>query len=271
MARVLVGLGLAALLGCGLQSQETYEVSGTVVGVDAGARQVKISHDDIPGFMPAMTMNFDVADPALLASVTPGAQVHFELERSATLLRITKLEVLGSGPAVGAGAPLAGPPMDEPAPDFELTDHDGRPRALSDLRGSAVLLDFVFTRCNGPCPILTAAHASLQQSLPDEIASRTRFVSVSVDPAYDTPQRLRDYGETRGADLRSWSFLTGEPGQVAAVLREYGVGTLRQPDGTLSHLVITILIDPEGQIARRYIGLEHSEDEILSDLREILD
>jgi protein SCO1/2 len=262
-------LGLAALLfACRVSPQEVYEVTGEVRGVDAAQRQVKIAHEEIPGFMPAMTMSFDVASTELLEGVTVGAQVRFSLERRGTRLRITALEVLTPGAAGESGRIAPDPPED--AFDFRLVDQRGEPLSLSDLRGRAVLLDFVFTRCPGPCPILTTAHVGLQRSLPARIAERTHFVSISVDPAHDTPDRLREYAEARGADLSTWSFLTGEVPDVEEVLRRYHLGTIRQPDGTIDHVVATFLIDPEGRIVQRYLGLEHAATQILGDIEEVL-
>ena len=111
--------------------------------------------------------------------------------------------------------------------------------------------------------MLTSAHVTLQRSLPPELRARTRFVSISLDPVRDTPMALRAYGLARGADLTGWSFLTGPPEAVAAVVKAYGVGTVRRPDGQIDHLVATFLIDGEGQIAQRFIGLEHEPEELL--------
>ncbi len=257
------------LLGCGLAAEDTYEVTGIIHEVDSANRQLRIEHGDIPGLMPAMTMNFDVASEQLLQGVEPGMHVRFELQRSATTLRITSLEV-ETGHAGMASVAAADPSPLEVAPDFELVDQQGASFSLSNLRGSLVLLDFIFTRCTGPCPILTAAHAELQQRLPPSIASRTHFVSVSIDPIYDTPEQLRAYGETRGANLERWSFLTGSDRAVQKVLTDYHIGTTRQADGTLNHVVVTFLIDGEGRIVRRYVGLEHPPEKILADLEEVL-
>ncbi len=272
MRHALVPLLALALLACGLRGTETYQVTGVVQSVDLESGQIRIAHDDIAGFMPAMTMNFDVVRSDLLVVAAAGDRVRFELERNATLLRITKIENLGpSGRALsGEGVGVVGAPLDELAPEFTLTDQEGQPLSLADLRGEAVLLDFIFTRCAGPCPILTSAHVSLQRALPAEVAQGTRFLSVSLDPEYDTPARLKAYAEQRGADLARWSFLTGDPEQVREILRDYHVGTIVQPDGTLDHLVITFLIAPDGRIARRYLGLQQPEDAIVADLREVL-
>jgi protein SCO1/2 len=266
-ARSALGALLAGLaLACGVPSEEVYDVTGEVRDVDAAAGQIQIAHDDIADFMPAMTMSFD-ADPGTLEGVGAGDRIRFRLERSATLLRVTRIEVLEAGAGVGSGS-LSSPIPDE-AFDFRLIDEQGSGLALSDLRGQAVLLDFVFTRCPGPCPILTSSHVTLQRRLPPQLAGRIWFVSITVDPAFDTPLRLRQYALERGVDLARWSFLTGEPAVVEDVLRRYHVAA-RQSDGTLEHQVATFLIDPEGNIVERYLGLEHTPEQILADIERLL-
>ncbi len=263
---------LVALIACS-DGERRYEGRGVVREVDPGLRQLVIEHEDIPGLMPGMTMNFDVADPKLLEEAKPGEAVDFEVSFNGRSYRITRLrprenkpsEAPGSGPRltdVAAGG--------DPAPDFQLLDQDQRPLTLASLRGFFVVLDFVYTDCPGPCPILTSSHVTLQRSLTPELRARTRFISISLDPEKDTPQVLRRYGAARGVDFTTWSFLTGPPAQVAEVAARYGVGTVRAPDGTINHLVITFLIDADGQISQRYIGLEHPPEELAGDLGKLL-
>ena len=265
-------VALAALVAC-REGGRRYEGRGIVREVDPGLRQLVIEHEDIPGLMSAMTMNFDVGDPKLLAEAQPGEAVDFEVSFDGRSYRITRLsrrenapsETSGGGPRIAQAA--AG---GDPAPDFQLLDQDQHPVTLASLRGSFLVLDFVYTDCPGPCPILTSSHVTLQRSLPPELRRRTRFLSISLDPAKDTPQVLRRYGAARGVDFTTWSFLTGPPAEVSAVVSRYGVGTARQPDGTINHLVITFLIDAEGRIAQRYVGLEHPPEELAADLATLL-
>jgi protein SCO1/2 len=240
-----------------------------VQSVAAAEHQLTISHDEIPGFMPAMTMSFDVADGQPLDAVAPGARIEFRLRRTATLLRIESLRVLVPAPA-GAAAPALPLGESEVAPEFALTDQDGRPARRSEWRGRAVFLDFVFTRCPGPCPIQTARLVAVQQKLDPALAARTRFASITLDPDYDSPERLRAYALSRGARLDNWSFLSGDSATVQSVLDAYRIGTVRKPDGTLDHVVATFLIGPDGRIARRYLGLEGPASGILADLAKLL-
>ena len=264
MRAVRAALVLAVLAACGAGSEQVYLARGTVKAVDAGAKQLLIAHEDIPGLMGAMTMSFDVPEARFLEGVEPGAQVSFELRKTADRMWISALHVDVPAGAAGATRPLL--PDLELAPDFTLDDQDGRAVRLSDLRGQAVLLDFVFTRCPGPCPIQTARLVDVQKKLPADLAARTRFASVSLDPEYDTAERRRAYAVRHGANLASWSFLGGDPARVQAVLDAYGIGTVRKPDGQLDHVVATFLIGPDGRVAHRYVGLETKSAVILSDL-----
>lgn len=268
--RALVITLTLALAACGLQREQTYAgVGGFVQAVDPPNRQVTISHDEIAGFMPAMTMSFDVADAKLLEGVTPGARIVFDLKRSATLLVIESLRVVEPAPDGGAALP---PPLEESgsAPDFALTDQDGRAVKLSEWRGRAVFVDFVFTRCPGPCPIQTARMVEVQKKLGPELAARARFASISLDPSYDSPERLREYAAKHGASLANWSFLTGDPAAVQSVLDAWRIGTIRKPDGGIDHVVATFLVAPDGRIAHRYLGLRGSASTMLEDLAKLL-
>jgi protein SCO1/2 len=270
-------LALVALLGalaCDVAEHSErlrrYEATGTVEAVDVGAGHVMIAHEDIPGLMPAMTMSFD-APESVLAKLAVGQQITFTLELRDTQFRVVEAEVL-SGPAAGAVAGssgIASVPVAEPAPPFTLIDPNGDAVSLSDLKGRVVLLDFIYTHCPGPCPILTATHVSVQRKLPEELRERVHLVSISLDPERDTPERMGAYGEERGADLAHWSFLTGDAASIDAVLAAYQVGSTPAKDGEISHLVITYLIDPEGRVAKRFLGTEHSAEEIVAEIAQV--
>ncbi len=261
---------LALLLAC--DSIQIYRVDGRVVSVDADGQRLEIAHEDIEGFMPAMVMHFDVAEPGLLAGVEPGVVVRFELERRGSQLRILKLAVTGVASAGEAGA--AADFLASPAPGFELVDQDGRTVRLEDLEGKALLIDFIFTRCPGPCPIQTAAHVSLQRRLPPEVAARTHLVSITLDPDHDRPEQMKAYALAHGADLSNWSFLSGARETVRSVAQAYYVapsGTSKNSIGPIDHVMARYVIDPQGRIARRYVGPDVSPDVLMRDLVELSD
>lgn len=276
--RIAAVLACAALLAAapGCRRQQTgpgvYDAHGVVESVNREYGQVVIHHDDIPGLMPEMTMSFDVPDPEVLAQLHPRQVVDFRLEFTGKAYNVVSVTPLGDAAGTGHdGASLDDVvPQGDPAPPFRLVDQDGNPLALEDLRGKAVLLDFVYTTCPGPCPILTGLHVEVQRALDPALKDRVRLVSVSLDPRNDTPTALREYARKRGASTANWSFLTGPPADVDAVLAAYGVGSARQPDGTIAHLVVTFLIDGEGRIVERFIGLEgHDPKEVRAALERV--
>lgn len=270
-ARRLLATALAlATLGCG--ARDTFPAHGVVRDVLVEEGQISIEHEDIPGLMPAMTMSFD-ADPELIATLEPGQRIDFSVRHRGASYRVVSAQVVEAGRSgsVDAGRPLSAlASARTPAPDFDLVDQGGRPVRLADLRGRAVVLDFIFTHCPGPCPIQTGLQVKLQKQLPAELRARTRFVSISLDPARDTPEALAAYASAHHADLANWSFLTGPAERVLPVVRGYGVGRLVGDDGEIEHSLVTFLIDPEGRIAERYLGLERDPALMLADLEDLL-
>jgi len=99
--------------------------------------------------------------------------------------------------------------------DFTLTNQDGQLTTLTDLTNHVWVADIVFTRCAGPCPIMTAQMKSLQDVLPP--ASRAKLVTLTTDPDYDTPPVMKRYGERFGANFNRWKFLTGTKAQIAGL------------------------------------------------------
>ena len=259
-----LALALSLLVACG---GESWSGEGVVLARFPDDFQVLLRHDAIEGLMPAMTMNFHV-EGAVLAELPLGERVRFRLRRRGNVYEIVGFEPLsGLAGRSGGGTELAG--VLDPAQDFTLRDQDGREVSLSALRGKLVLLDFIFTHCPGPCPILTATKQRVQEQLGPELWERTQLLSVSVDPLRDRPEVLRAFAEARGVDLSNWSFLTGTPEAVDAVLRAYGVGSAPGEGGEIEHTVASFLIDPQGRIRRRYLGSGDRADEILADLRHL--
>jgi protein SCO1/2 len=106
-------------------------------------------------------------------------------------------------------------PVIGPIAGFTLTNQDGRATTLADLSNHVWIADIIFTRCAGPCPIMTAQMKSLQDALPP--ASRARLVTLTTDPDFDTPPVMKKYGERFGADFNRWMFLTGSKTEIAGL------------------------------------------------------
>lgn len=273
--RILVAL--LAVLGVACGSGEggeggakRYDGHGTVESVGREYGQVVIAHDDIPGLMPAMTMSFDVPDEAVLEKLAPGQVVDFVLEFTGRSYRVVGVKVVGQVEPDEDWARFGDDMVRViQAPDFSLTDQDGQPLSSADLRGKTLLIDFVFTQCPGPCPILTSSHVTVQDRLAEVVRDRVHFVSISLDPRNDTPAAMKAYGGARGVDFATWSFLTGPEDDVSQVVQAYGIGTTRDADGQLEHMIVTFLVDGDGRIIKRYTGLEHDPSDIAGDLERL--
>lgn len=155
-------------------------------------------------------------------------------------------------------------------PEFRLIERDGREIMRKSLLGTPWVADFIYTRCPGPCPLLSARMAALSKQLEDREA---RLVSFSVDPAFDTPERLREYAQAHAAPDERWWFLTGETDEMRRVIRDgfrLAVAETTESNaahGPITHSTRVALIDEEGRIRRYYLGEESGfVDEVLLDL-----
>ncbi len=138
-------------------------------------------------------------------------------------------------------------------PAFHFQDETGAPFGPETLRGKPWVADFVFTRCPTVCPLLTERLAAL---LP-KLGERVHLVSVSVDPDFDTPQRLRAFAQQHGATSARWHFLTGDSAAIQrAVTDGFKISLDHEgPDGdflSIVHGVHVVLVDPDGHIRGYY-------------------
>jgi protein SCO1 len=99
-----------------------------------------------------------------------------------------------------------------PLPQFTLTNQDAQPITLADLRGQVWVGDIVFTRCQGPCPVITKHLSELQSELPKN--SPVKLVTLTTDPEFDTPEVMKHFGERFGAHFENWYFLTGDKMEI---------------------------------------------------------
>jgi protein SCO1/2 len=161
-------------------------------------------------------------------------------------------------------------PVVGPAPAFTLTAASGERLALADLRGKVLALTFIFTTCTDSCPLLTAKMAEIRRRLGADFGARIHFVSITVDPQNDTPERLRRYAEQFGANVAGWSFLTGTKAQIDDVVRRYGAYAKKTERGGVEHLFLTSLIDAKGLLRVQYLGWRFDAGEMLADLQSLL-
>jgi protein SCO1/2 len=168
------------------------------------------------------------------------------------LTMLAMVSVIGAG--LWRGREAAEPEQQElgvlaEVPAFELVNQNDLKITLDNLRGSPWVADFVFTRCGGPCPLMTGKMAGLQKSLPKEV----QFVSFSVDPAHDTPAVLKEYAKIFHADESRWHFLTGDKDAIFAQARGMLLTAIPANESNpIIHDERFLLIDAAGQIRGAY-------------------
>jgi protein SCO1 len=252
-----------------------YAIKGVVTAVDPAKQQVTVQHEEIPGFMSAMTMPFPVRDdPKVIEFLRPGDRIEARLVVDGNTYFLE--EVLTKGfvptptPFGGTGIkpePNKGVAVGDAIPDFALTDQTGALVRLSQFRGEPVAVTFVYTRCPiaTACPLTVARFSKIDAGLKKEKFGA--LLCVTVDPENDTPAALRDYATRVGADPARWKFLTGDPREVASVAERFGV--LYYPDkAQIVHTQAVAVVDPDGRLATVYYGEQWEPEMVLQDLQK---
>jgi protein SCO1/2 len=260
-------------------SARQYELEGQILAVRLENGEVLIKHGDIKGFMPGMTMPFKVRDPQLLRGAHPGDLVRASLMVTENDAWIATLEPTGTAPldepgAIPAAAFVEPLRRGDPVPDAHLTDHLGHRLVLSDWRGHAVAVTFIYVRCPLPqfCPLLDRRFAEVQRAITSEarLSARARLLSVSFDPDADTTERLRAHAARLKADANIWRFATAPRDVVDRLAAQFGVNVIREPDGTITHNMRTTVIGPDGRVVSVHDGSDWTPAAIVDDLRRAL-
>ena len=252
-----------------------YPLKGVITAVDPARARITVDHEEIPGYMSAMTMAFPIRDdPKVIAFLRPGDRIEATLvvDGSTYFLEqvLTKGFVPTPTPFGGAGVrpePNKGVAVGDMVPDFTLTDQTGAAVRLSQFRGQPVAVTFVYTRCPvaTACPLTVARFSKIQAGLAKEKSGA--LLIVTVDPENDTPAALKAYAASIGADPARWKFLTGDPKAVARVAESFGV--LYYPDkGQIVHSQAVAIVDPDGKLATIHYGEQWEPETVLQDLQK---
>src|SRR5688572_14244731 len=271
----------AALLlcACGRAAEapaREYQLQGQILAVRPERSEVVIKHEDIKGFMPGMTMPFKVRDGALLQGKAPGDLVTATLVVAEVGAHLSTLVKTGHAPLETTAPP---PPPDVRQPgdqvtDATLVDQNGAAASLSAYRGHRVALTFIYTRCPLPdfCPLMDRNFAAVQKTIASTPAlADVKLVTMTLDPAFDTPAVLKPYAVARGADPKIWSFLTGDPAEVNRFGSQLGIYVEHNPQSAIdiTHNLRTVVIDPDGRLVKVHNGNSWTPSELVADLSAV--
>jgi protein SCO1/2 len=278
LALLLVPLLLA---GCSRSQARQYPLKGQVLAIGPspafpGRTELTVRHEDIPGFMPAMTMAYFLKAGESAGGIAAGDLITATLFVNGGDMYLQALHKTGHAPLPAAARPIRIMDVMAPGdqvPDDALVDQSGATRHLSDWRGHALAVTFVYTRCPVPdfCPLMDRHFSDLQRAVLADATLRDKvhLLSVSFDPAHDTPAVIAAHAKKRGADPRVWSYLTGEPAAIDHLTSRFGVSAIAEQDSaeSFTHNLRTAVIDRQGRLVTIYNGNEWTVDGLLNDLR----
>lgn len=240
---------------------QIYQVKGVIKELAPEKKKVKIAHEEIPNYMEAMTMMLDVRDAKELAGLQVGDTVSFRMwvtDDDGWIDQLKKLDgprtPLPPEPStfrrVREVEPLA---VGDKLPDYTFTNTLGRAVRLGEFQGRALAITFIFTRCPFPtfCPRLSSNFSEAAEKLKATANGPTNWhlLSITIDPEYDTPERLRAYAQRYKADPAHWDHVTGALIDITAISEQFGLQFWRaNPNEPINHNVRTVVVDATGRI-----------------------
>lgn len=278
--RTIVVMALACVFmatGCHSKNKR-YNLRGQVMEKAPATNEITVKHEDIPGFMPAMTMPYKVKDQSVLQALQRGDTITAEVVtvNNGTDYWLEDIRVTDESGRKTAKPAMATHRLEigECVPDLPLLNQDGKTIHLSDFKGTALLVTFVYTRCPVPtfCPRLSSQFAKIQGDLaktPDEY-NKTHLLTVSFDPKYDTAPVLRKYGlaylDNDPSGFSHWDFASTKATDLRKLADAFGLEYFEE-DNQISHTMTIALIAKDGTVAR-YWSTEWTTAELEGALRQ---
>jgi protein SCO1/2 len=262
---VVSGRRLEAAPDAGQTSAKSYDARGVVRQITDDRRKATIQHEAIPGYMSAMTMDFNVKDTNELNGISPSDEITFKLEVGENESWIEgihfvahQVEDVTNNTFVFHFQSAELKPGDL-LPDCAFTAEDGSTIHLSDFRGKAVAFTFFFSRCPLPdyCQRMSKNFSEARQLLQamTNPPANWQLLSISFDPGFDTPEMLSSYADFyRGADTNCWLFAVASTNTLSGLAPRLDLMIMREGDNIMSHNLRTVVLDPQGKIFSQMDG-----------------
>lgn len=287
LSAFLIVLALTSVSGCRPRSatEKRYDLKGKVLTIEKEKHLVTVAHEEIKDYMASMTMPFTLRDEWAYEVLASGDQITATLVVDGTASWLENLVITKESTDTNApGAPgvVEARPGDE-VPDYGLVNQNGQPLHLGQYRGKALVLTFIYTRCPIPdyCTLMSSNFAQIEQELhkQPELYEKTHLLSVSIDPDYDTPAVLRSYGAAHTGryseeTFSHWEFASGTKDQVKGLAQYFGLRYYKDSASgkeEIIHGLRTVIVAPDGKVHKVYRGNEWKSDEVLADLRKLLE
>ena len=263
-------------------TQKTFVIRGRVISTDT--THVTLDGEDVPGFMEAMTMDYKLKDPSVVSELHPGDRITAKVladrdkDGDYTNIRLDNIVVIAQArpdykPPVAYHVPTPG----DQVPDFKLLNQSDRTIHLDQFKGKLVLMTFIYTRCQLAdfCPRMSHNFADVDKALAADPAlyKQTHLLSVSFDPAYDTPKVLRSYGGAYTGNFTNerfihWDFAAPSEKDLPAITQFFDIGVTPGDSKSLTHSLSTVLIGKNGKIIEWYPTNEWKPEEVIATIRK---
>ena len=247
-------------------AQEEHRAHGVVLQVAPSHKELEVSCDEIPGYMSAMEMSFEVQDARALAKLKPGMAIQFKIVTRGKMTFAEKIhpastasfesEPMEAG-TLSALQSITDPTSEKNAltvgdqvPDFTLTDQAEKQIRLSQFRGKVVLLTFGYSRCPNPnyCLRLSNNLARVEKRFHAQAGKDLVLMTIAIDPEHDRGAVLRAYADSFNADPAAWHFLSGSLPEIKQTAGMFGMNFWNS-EGLLTHPLRTLILDRKGRLA----------------------
>jgi protein SCO1/2 len=255
-----------------------YAVKGIIVGTDPARGEVTVDSEPIPGFMDAMTMPYKMKDANVLQDLHPGDHMTGVLLVGDDNTVLDQIVITAQAqPDYKPQAQYHVPAVGDAVPDFHLVNQSGHEIGFRQFRGKALLVTFIYTRCplSDYCPRMSRNFAAIDKSLQADpaIYKKTHLLSISFDPAYDSPTVLRSYGEAYTGNYTKekfghWDFAAPSKADLPKLLQFFDVGATPGENHTITHSLSTVVIAPDGTIAQWYPTNDWKPEDVLNELKK---
>lgn len=287
----LVVLGPVTLLSCKAQTtsaaipsstaqtnHQVFQVKGVVKELKPDGKTVVIRHEEVPNYMPAMTMPFEVHNTNELRGLQPGDLISFQLvvtPDNGWIEHVTKMNAaraaqLPSRPTFRLVRDVDPLQVGDALPDYHFTNELGQVVSTKQLKGQAFAFTFFFTRCPYPafCPLMSANFEATQNKLlaMPNAPTNWHLFSISFDTEYDSPATLKAYAERYDYKPGHWGFLTGDLIDITAIGDQVGEYFGHDEGGGVTHNLRTVVVDTRGRIQKIFPDNKWTSDELVAEL-----
>jgi protein SCO1 len=257
-------------------SAKRYVLKGKVMSVDKNAGSANISNEPIAGFMDAMVMPYTFKPTSQIDQLQPGDSITAEVVVDSDKYWLENVKVVAHSPAP-ADKPTAAMHIPQPGddvPDFKLMNQNGKTVSLHQYRGQTLLLTLIYTRCPFPdfCPRVSHEFSEIDRQVRADPSryGKTHLLSISFDPAHDTPRVLRAYGFSCAGSkdpalFTHWEFSAIPQAELPAFAGYFAL-TYKEEGGLLTHSLSTAVISSDGKIFKSYHGADWQASDLLQDI-----